>query len=179
MSPHAFIRSVRGLAVIGAAILLSTSAFAAVESSCPSPCLNPPKSALFMRDTGKINGNGYAAGVVGKLRKGVAKTIVRIDVSANVEVSTPLSRLLVFPQINSVDADTIGLFGNACDQNTSFFCSVSGTFWWDIDALEAAHPGKFIGHELNIVVAAGTFLAGGGLGDAYVLSVSATVVKKK
>ncbi len=49
-----------------------------------------------MRDTGSVDANGFAGSLSGKLRKGTAHTVVRIDVSAVVELNVPMSRLLIW-----------------------------------------------------------------------------------
>ena len=46
------------------------------------------------------------------------------------------------------------------------FCTTTGTFWLDIDAAEAAHPGMFIGKALTITLMGEEFTGNGdnGLG---------------
>ena len=182
MSSLSFTRVTRGLTVAATLVLLSSTAFAAVESSCPAPCKNPPKWALFVRETGTLDAGGYADPLFGHLSKGIAKTVLRIDISAVVDQMTPMSRLVIQPEVNGLyyTGPPLGLVDNSCDITKSTYCSVTGTFWWDIDALEAAHPGEFVGKPLEILVWAGAFLGGNvGAGSKYVVSVSAQVVKKK
>lgn len=181
MSSRPLIRVIRGITVACATVLVATPALAVLESSCPAPCLKPPKSVLFVREDGAINGFGYATSLHGTLRKGTAKTVLRLDVSATLQLSpNPIGRFLVDASVNGIDASPVlNLQGNACDNTQSIFCSVVGTFWWDIDALEAAHPGMFVGQPLKITVVAGNLFGGGGTGDPYVMSFSAQVVKNK
>jgi hypothetical protein len=181
MSIHRSRRLLRNLAVVGATAMLSSAAFAAVESSCPAPCTTPPKSALFVRETAGVllPFNGDLAPLQGMLRVGTSKTVLRVDASVTVEVDASVKDFHIYARINERDLSP----GNAirsktCDNTRSYLCSVTGTFWFDIDALEAAFPGEFVGQPVTISLRGGNF-SGAGIGRPYQASFSAKVVKKK
>jgi len=181
MSTHRSTRVLRTLAVFGTTALLSGPAFAAVESSCPAPCTILPKSAVFVRETAGVLGpqNGWLVPLQGTLRVGTRKTVVRVDATVTVEVDPSVTNYYINADINGRDLYP----GNppsvtTCDNTRSYLCSVTGTFWFDIDALEAAFPGEFVGQSLTISLRGGTLNAQGN-GKPYQASFSAEVVKKK
>jgi len=173
------LHAIRAAAV--AVAVLAAPALAAVDSSCAPPCTVAPKSALFVRENdGTINANSYIVPLQGTLQKGTRKTVLRVDVSLFVQIDPSMPSVYIYPTVNGQKAGTgyAGLMQAVCDHSLSAYCSVSGSFWWDLDALEAAHPGKFIGQPLNIAVDGGS-LVGGGVGQPYSASFSAELVKKK
>jgi hypothetical protein len=163
--------------VAAATALISSVAWATVESSCPAPCATPPKVALFVRARNEpLTANGDIAPLTGTLMKGVAKTVVRIDASVQVESSPSIPAVFVGVIINHHWVSD--RYAAPCSYVPLWNCSVTGTFWFDIDALEASYPGDFIGQPLEIGMGGGsTSLAGSGL--QYEASFSAQVVKKK
>lgn len=176
-------RVFRTVAVTGAMILLATSASAGVESSCPDPCVRLPKSALFVRETnGTLDQNNKIVSLSGTLLKGTAKTVLRLDVSLMVHAGAGMGGVYFFPFLNG-EHPSIG-YGQeidgheiSCDPSKVGACSVTGSFWFDIDALEAVYPGMFVGQPLTIEVTGGTLPSGAG--EGYRASFSAEVVKKK
>jgi hypothetical protein len=60
------------------------------------------------------------------------------------------------PRCNGVDFEPTDDFGNGsassvnCPADATLACSASGSWWLDLDAAEAAHPGVFIGKPLVI-----------------------------
>ncbi len=161
-----------------ACALAATPALAVVTSSCPAPCARPPKYALFMRDTNKLDANSYTVPLAGTMSRGTAHTVLRVDATAAVMGSGSILSLQLYPIVNGQyqDSSFVGDV-NACAQ-THPFCSITGTFWFDIDELEAANPGSFVGQPLNISVQAGA-QTGSDPGASYHLTFSAQVVKKK
>jgi hypothetical protein len=181
MSIHRSRRLLRNLAVVGATAMLSSAAFATVESSCPAPCTTLPKSALFVRETAGVLGpqDGWLPPLEGTLRVGTRKTVLRVDASITVEVDASVNDYYMHVYVNDADLSP----GNApslttCDNTRSYLCTVNGTFWFDIDALEADSPGKFVGQPLKITLR-GCTLDSNGNGRPYQASFSAEVVKKK
>jgi hypothetical protein len=171
----------RTLAVAGATAMLSTAAFAAVESSCPAPCDRPPKTALFVRDAPtSLDAFGDMPTLYGTLLRGSRNTVLRIDASVLVKSDVSVPGVHVTPRLNGYLPITAGIGGRSfpCTSPNPIFCAATGTFWFDIDALEAAHPGEFIDQPLNISVDGGNTSASGG-GLQCEASFSAQVVKKK
>lgn len=169
--------------IIGATLVAAVAALAATESSCPPPCTKLPKSSLSMRETSTLDAGGWASLLTGKLNKGQAHTIVRVQADITVDMLTPMNRVMLEPQLNGAyyTGAPLGITGSVCDSNKSTYCATSASFWWDIDAMEAAHPGEFVGKPLDVWMWAGAFMGGNnvGAGSKYVLSFSVQVVKKK
>jgi hypothetical protein len=182
MSIHRSRRLLRNLAVVGATAMLSSAAFATVESSCPAPCTTLPKSALFVRETAGVLGQGgFLPPLEGTLRVGTRKTVLRVDASVTVEVDASVNGYYIDAYINGRDLSSskgyVPSF-TTCDNTRSYLCSVTGTFWFDIDAHEAAFPGEFVGKPVTITLTGGNLHANGN-GRPYQASFSAEVVKKK
>jgi hypothetical protein len=166
------------IAVVGATAFLSSAAWAAVESSCPAPCTRLPKTSLFVRETnGVLDQVGRIVPLSGMLLRGTAKTVVRIDASVFVNVNPSVDQLYVRANLNGVTSSPASYFVT-CDSTKSAYCTATGTFWWDIDALEVDHPGMFVGQPLSITLHGGN-LFNQGAGQPYEASFIAQVVKKK
>ncbi len=173
--------TVRRAAVVGA-VLLAGAASAALQSSCPAPCTKPPKSIVFARETDGILDNfGHMTPIGGTLAKGIAKAVVRVEASANVFlIGKNFGELSLGASVNGVtDSDPngeIAFFRTSCAPD-GFLCSVTGTFWFDLDALEAAYPGTFLGQPLVISVGGGSPYDTG-QGWPYGITFSAALEKK-
>jgi hypothetical protein len=131
-----------------------------------------------MREQNVLNNFGVAIPLNGTLARGVAHTVVRIDATFLAPARGTMTALQIYPLINGQYADDLPLHGafSPCGSHPS--CGMTATFWFDIDALEMAHPAVFVGQPLAISVNAGP-LAGVSTGTDYLLSFSAEVVKKK
>ena len=117
----------------------------------------PPRTTLFVRDAGAtLNSSGsLAAPLTGTLRKGKKKTVVRIDATIVVQGVQPLiPGVFVRPSINGVAVGALQLAAAPCS-TVAGVCSASGSFWFDLDALEAENPGAFVGQPLQQVPAVG------------------------
>jgi hypothetical protein len=175
------VRCFSTIAIAGMTALLSTAAMAAVQSSCPAPCLRPPKTAIFVRESpGLLDQFGDINPLQGTLLRGAANTVLRVDASIVVKSDAGVPGVYVAPRVNGYLSVPAGLGGVSvpCTTPDPVFCSATGTFWFDIDALEAAHPGMFVGQPLNIELNGGNSAAAGG-GLQTEATLSAQVVKKK
>jgi hypothetical protein len=164
-------RSILGL--LGAIVVFGAStAFAVVESSCPSPCTKPPKESLFVHETGATitSGFGNCTVLAGTIAKGKKKTVLRVDASfRGTSVSTGNDCSV------NMTVNGIGMNGAGGYYNTPAPCiSVTGSFWLDIDAAEAANPGMFINQPLTI-----TLDCRADVNTPYAATFSAQVIKKK
>jgi hypothetical protein len=174
-------RGLRTLALAGATAMLAGAALAdPIESSCPDPCTTPPKSALFVRQPhGQLIANGDIVPLEGTMRVGTRHTVVRVDTGIVIltNFDPNLKGVYVTPRLNEYySASYFAVHAFPCSGIAN--CSATGTFWFDIDALEAAHPGKFIGQPLTVRLEGGnTATASGGLD--YEANFAAEVVKKK
>jgi len=165
-------------ALILGSTLIAGPALAYVSSSCPAPCAKPPKSALFMRESnGLLNANSYTPPLTGLLSRGSARTVVRVDATILLPDRETLPVYEIWATLNGEYQDPLfsAVIGSCGTHPT---CSVTGTFWFDVDELEAANPGTFVGQPLSLVVG-GSPLTGNAPGHTYRMSFSAQVVKKK
>ena len=101
--------------------------------------------------------------------------MVRVDATVTVDASTS-PKLFLWASLNA-QSPGVGYDGHGTGcADTHPYCTMSMTLWFDIDQLEAAHPGKFVGQPLSVMLA-GECLTGGG-GAPYWASFDAQVVKK-
>jgi hypothetical protein len=115
----------------------------------------------------------------GTLLKGTRKTVLRIDAYVTMVSAPNVPGVYVSPSVNGYVASQLGssqMF--PCTSPAPALCTASASFWFDIDAMEAAHPGEFIDRPLNIELSGGS-VAFGASGLQYEASFSAQVVKKK
>ena len=165
-------------ALIAGAFLITSPARATLQSSCPAPCAKPPRYAIFVRETaGTLDANAHLTPLTGTLLKGSRNTVVRVDATVTVETSPAPSSLFISAALNN-QYPGVGYSGHgtAC-ADTHPYCTMSMTVWFDIDQLEAAHPGMFVGQPLSVSLGGGG-LTGGGAGDTYWATLDAQVVKK-
>ena len=89
----------------------------------------------------------------------------------------------ILPRVNDVAFNPADDFGNGsgsgvnCPSTSTITCSASGTWWLDLDAAEAAHPGTFIGQPLVIELKGFTSLFNG-IPGPLVAAMSAELEKK-
>lgn len=165
-------------ALVAGAALFASPALAVPNSSCPAPCAKPPRYSIFVREPdGHMNANGYLIPLSGGLLKGSARTVVRVDATVTLNRSGGPASLYVWAILNGTDPEPgYDGHGTAC-ADTHPYCTMSMSVWFDIDALEAAHPGMFVGKPLNVMVGGGA-LTGSVGGDPYWATFEAQVVKK-
>jgi hypothetical protein len=160
--------------------VLAAPGWAAPESSCPAPCTKLPKAALFVAEpNGALSDFGDFAQLTGTLATGKKHTVLRIDAMVSVLTSAITSGCYVQPFVNGIHpAPTEEFITPSTDTPLAVPCSISGIFWLDLDAAEAAHPGVFIGQPLVVVLEGGSLVAGG-LGVGYSASMSMQVINNK
>jgi hypothetical protein len=92
-----------------ASVLAATPALAVLSStsSCPAPCLKPPKSALFVKETGVLDANSKISTVTGTLSRGTAHTVVRLDATIFVLGQGKIGNLLMSPRLNGSYMDPV------------------------------------------------------------------------
>jgi hypothetical protein len=166
-------------AFAAASLLLASAAGATVQSSCAAPCTTPPRTSISVRETGGFtNQAGFTADLTGMLQKAAPKTIVRVDFTYMTEADASVTGIFGVANLNYLTAGTdFDFYGAPCDASKAKYCTISGTYWWDIDRLEALHPGQFVGQPLTIKVYGGSFNQTAG--KHYTLTFTATIAKKK
>ena len=172
----AFARTIRALTVLGTTLTISTAALATVESSCPAPCSVPPRSAIFVRDSGVLAANGQITPLTGTLLKGIRKTVLRVDATVTVLSNGSVPSVFLVGSVN--DLYYSATHATSCTNVNGFYCTITASLWFDIDTLETQYPGQLIGQSLDIKLVGGNVLFGGA-GLVYNATFSAQVVKKK
>jgi hypothetical protein len=77
------------------------------------------------------------------------------------EIWPTINGFLVEPKFNAGDPDTAQVNCPTLAVPFPLSCTTTGTWWLDIDAAEAAHPGMFVGKALTITLM-GAELTGNG-----------------
>jgi hypothetical protein len=101
----------------------------------------------------------------GTIQRGKGHRVLVIQ--AMVGSVTPGEDASIHPLVNGVACEPSDELGNptsatiTCPSDATFGCNATGTWWLDLDAAEAAHPGAFIGKPLAIELIAGTHNADG------------------
>lgn len=137
-------KSVLRIALCATALTLSASvagAFPTVSS--------PGKNVAAATTVGVTLTNGFAPAQSVQLLKGKKKHIVKVEATMveNTNAATVLAGN-VFINGVQIDPGTVQLT-EGCTV-TFLYCSFQGTWWADIDALELANPGMFVGLPLDI-----------------------------
>ena len=133
---------------VAVAIGLSTTAWPA------APKL--PANATFNAASGVVLNDGNNAPVVALsavLKQGRKKHVIAVEAAMQVATSVAsLPSLRV--QVNGFAANgpTVTI---DCKLVNSVRCPLAGSWWLDLDAAEAAHPGVFIGKVLIVELLAG------------------------
>lgn len=153
--------------LVVASVCVSVACSAALADSTTSPGKNTVHAD---KDSVPIT----AIVVSGQILKGKKKTVLEIDGTIRLDTITPDNIVGVGAQVNGYNVQpSPGDFQSAyCD--SSYPCSVQGSFWVDIDAMELAHPGEFAGQPLDIDL----FGAASGPAVNGDVSLRARVVKK-
>jgi len=102
-----------------------------------------------------------------QIKKGKRHTVIAFEAMAALfgDPSLPL-HVEINPDVNGVVATDCVPASGECNLgiNTAgrmtcpplstgtFTCNAVGTWWFDVDAAESAHPGMFVGKPLNIVL---------------------------
>lgn len=155
---------------LSAALLLHTVNLAAADVIA-----TPGKNAAYVSDSSvALTTAGYTSVASVTLNKGKKKRVVEVDVVLE-DKNFQASSVSGYATINGLqmEPDLADVPVTPC--NTAFInCTLSVQFWADIDALEAANPGVFVGQPLVIDVLGKTT----GVNVNGMASVRARLVKK-
>ena len=157
-----------GLALLGLVALMPRSARADATSS-------PGKNAAAASAV-NLSVTNVSSPITVQLTKGRTKRLLVVHGVISGYASTPGTMLSLAVQVNGVDSEPNDHnYAQIVQDGCHGFCTISGTWWLDLDAMELAHPGQFINVPLDVSLRAQTWL--GNLDGAKV-SVTATLVKK-
>lgn len=94
----------------------------------------------------------------GQIAKGQAHNALMLDATFMVAPTTgcsPTDVGIFSPQVNGIfmNPDALGLVPSASARCQGGVCpTITGTYWLDLDAAEAAYPGMFVHQPLNITL---------------------------
>jgi hypothetical protein len=134
---------------------------------------SPGKKSVFVSETGKALPLGSVTLLSGTIAKGKRKRVLTVHAMitngpyANPQLPVPVA-LSLNPLVNGVPMEptTENTQGAVADcgafTEPRVTCTLTGTWWLDLDAAELAHVGTFIGKPLTIELTGGSLAGGGG-----------------
>jgi hypothetical protein len=139
---------------------------------------SPGKTSVFASETAVLDGIGDIPVLSAQILKAKAHQVLRVDVTVIVDGSASLAGMYTRAFVNGIDMNPGPLSSTGqCNTASALRCSVTGTYWIDIDTAETQYPGLFVGLPLNIQIYGGNN-ASSGSGLPCVTSMSAQMVKK-
>lgn len=184
LSPSRITGRRRGFAV--AAVLAVASSFlCTVVASAAST--SPGKNSAFVSSSGVLT--AYMPQATATIVKGKKKTVLAIEASYSDGASYPTApgirvlgmRVAVNGVLAQPNPSAAYVYLTDCGfvDTPPVACTVTGTFWLDVDAAELANPGMFVGQPLVVTLEAGD-LTNGALVGITPMDASLTVrVQKK
>ena len=146
-----------------------------ITQSCDPDCaIKPPKTAVFVAQTGDLDGSGAGAPVTATLAKGGKKSVVKVTWTYEWFSLGNTFRSFI-PKINNKFATNFAVI-NHLDSCPSGSCTRSATTWFDLDFLEAQYPGQFYGQPLVVTFTSARAVDAG---NTYQSTLAAEIVKKK
>jgi hypothetical protein len=149
---------------------------------------SPGKNSVFLSASGLSLQSGLqtASLLTATINKGKKKTVVAVEgmLTDIGQTSGPRTEH-IWTEINGIgiepETSNVSYVAQVnCPTITispfSGLCTVTGTWWLDIDAAEAAHPGMFVGQPLNITLMGQELTGNGDVG--LVATLTARVQKK-
>lgn len=170
-------RTVVGLS-LGVLVLAASPVHAVndlFDSSCPAPCLKPPKESIFIRGYGDLDAAGSTPTVTATLAKGQKKTLVEINVTFQWFALGGGFRPMVGKLNNKFPAPNFVII-NWLDSCSSGMCTSHTTYQFDLDEQELLYPGQFYGQPLTA-----SFLSARAVdaNSQYQMTMSVRAIKKK
>ena len=138
---------------------------------------SPGRNSVFGSGTGTLNVDGEIAPLAGTIQKGKSKKVLRLTASLGINGSPTLNGVFLRAFVNGVAFEPAVFYQQQCNPSNGNACTVSGTFWLDLDAAEVASPGVFLGKPLNLTIEGGN-PDSVGEGVLYKASFAADLVKK-
>ncbi len=154
--------------------LIAAVLLAPVISQAAPVTTSPGKNSVFAREGAVLDATGDFPDLTGQIEKGKKKTVLKVEATALIQGNAAVAGAYLAMTVNGL---TTAMASGQCDPASTHFCSLTGTYWLDLDAAELIIPGAFIGQPLNITLTGGnSAVAGAGLQS--LASFSAQVVKK-
>jgi len=135
-----------GLMVSVGVIACWSGAFAASTS--------PGKHAAFESAAGTVPSTDTVVATA-VIAKGKPKSVLDISATVHHAGSSTDDEICVYPTVNGVDVEPLnpletGFFAIGTSTPATMEGTISGQFWLDLDAAEAASPGVFKNQQLNV-----------------------------
>jgi hypothetical protein len=108
-----------------------------------------------------------------RIEKGKKKHLLKVDAVAN-EYNLAPTTLAIVVAVNGVDMEPADFSSSQLTTRCDSHCTLSATWWLDLDTAELKHPGVFIKQPLDVTMWAGS-PGGPTLGR---MSLVATLLKK-
>jgi hypothetical protein len=158
-----------GLALLGMVALMPVSARAEATST---PGKNTAAASANVWD---VNNLGQPIPV--QLVKGKRGRLLLVNGVLSAYTPTPGVTIAMNATVNGVhlEPNNYQTDSQVFQEGCNGFCTITGTWWLDLDALEQANPGQFVNVPLDVTLAARAFYGTLTFGKA---SVTATLVKK-
>jgi hypothetical protein len=166
------------------ALVFSVSTFGVASAASVSP----GKNSAFASTTGPLT--YFTPTSTATITKGRRNTVLAIEATLSDGASFPTASAMrvlgILVRVNGFVAMP-NPFANYQYYTDCGFdgdvdpvaCSVTGTFWFDIDAAELANPGMFVGQPLNVELTAGDLAGGPTVGITQVDTSLRVSVQKK
>ena len=154
-----------GLALLGSLALLALPAYADVASS-------PAKTTAARSAVGIDLANAQTINV--QLYKGKRRTMLVVHGSVSA-YHQPSGFIRAAVTANGIQMEPTDFAGSSMIQGPcEFDCTLSGTWWLDLDLAEKAHPGMFVNVPISVKLQSDAI----GSTLSYTMSVTATLMKK-
>lgn len=148
-----------------AALLAGVVSGGASRASAASP--SPGKTSAFA--SSDFGGTGdipfaFTTLLSASIAKGKSKSVLVINGMLSSGSSLATSTFYLRVSVNGVWAEpqtfgTVSLIAQGCGVGGSRMCTLTGTWWLDLDAAELANPGSFKGKPLEVVLEGGEEVA--------------------
>jgi hypothetical protein len=139
--------------------------------------VSPGKASVWTTQTGVLDMGGNFPTVTAQILKGKAKSVLEIHVDVSITGNPSMGAVFAVPNVNGGMPPSPNSLFQQCSATSTEICTVSGVFWLDLDAAEAASPGTIVGQPLNINLQGGNWTFGGA-GAVTTVTLTARMIKK-
>lgn len=162
----------RSFTLCMAALLLAAPGLASAEFT------GPGKTTAYASSNSPVGGlaSGAPSPVAAlSIVQGKSKRVLDIAATMFVQSGAAVGPVLTV-EVNGFDVEPTAGAVTGIGELCSGSCTVSGNWWLDLDKAEIAHPGLYLGQELQVVLRAYDGLSGGG--QNFTATLSAKMEKK-
>jgi len=136
----------RGIFCVSVALLVAPSLTIADSNT------GPGKMAAFASFDDMTIGLGPSSpSLAVAIKKGKTHRVLTVEGMLSIYSAAGAAKLLMVPLVNGIPLNPVGKAA-AASCTTGEQCSVTGSWWLDLDAAEAANPGVGLGQQLNVTL---------------------------